>query len=101
MRFVFCDKALEQLYIAGTGAEKLPEQVVDMFARRVRHIEVAKDERDLRQPKSVHFEQLKEKAYRGKSSLRLNRQWRLIISIEEDKEGKYVNIYEINNHYGD
>lgn len=31
--------------------------------------------------------------------MRLNREWRLIVL--EDKQGKYVLIHEINNHYGD
>ncbi len=101
MRFVFASKALELLYTTGEGAEKFPEEVVTVFLRRVRHIEAAKDERDLRSPPSVHYEQLKGKRYAGKASLRLNRQWRLILSVERDTQEKYVLIHEMTNHYGD
>jgi proteic killer suppression protein len=101
VRFKFADEGLRRLYTQGEGAGKLPDEVVTKFLRRVRHVEAAKDERDLRHPPSVHFEQLKAKAYRGKSSLRLNRAWRLILSVEEDGDGKYVLIHEITNHYGD
>lgn len=101
MRFVFASKALELLYTTDAGAEKFPEEVVTVFLRRVRHIEAAKDERDLRSPPSVHFEQLKGKRYAGKASLRLNRQWRLILSVERDTQEKYVLIHDMTNHYGD
>jgi proteic killer suppression protein len=101
VRFVFASKALELLYTASEGSEKFPEEVVTAFLRRVRHIEAAKDERDLRSPPSVHYEQLKGKRYAGKASLRLNRQWRLILSVEGDTQEKYVLIHEMTNHYGD
>ena len=100
MRFMFADKDLELLYTRAAGAAKLPNEVVSAFLRRVRHIDAAKDERDLRIPRSVHYERLKG-PYVGKDSMRLNREWRLIISVEKDKEDKYVLIHEINNHYGD
>lgn len=100
MRFVFANRNLERLYTHGEGVAKLPEEVVNTLLRRVRHIEAAKDERDLRVPPSVHYERLRGK-YAGKSSLRLNRQWRLILSVETDPQGKYVLIHEITNHYGD
>jgi toxin HigB-1 len=99
VRFRFADKNLELLYTQGEGAAKLPKEVVNTFLRRVRHIEAAKDERDLRVPSSVHYERLKG-AYAGKESMRLNREWRLIVSVAKDKEGKCVLIHEINNHYG-
>lgn len=100
MRFRFTDKNLELLYTQSAGAAKLPAEVVRAFLRRVRHIEAARDERDLRVPPSVHYERLKKK-YKGKDSMRLNREWRLIVSVSEDKLGKYVLIHEVNNHYGD
>jgi proteic killer suppression protein len=100
VRFRFADKSLELLYTQGEGAAKLPREVVNAFMRRVRHIEAANDERDLRVPASVHYERLK-KTHKGKDSMRLNREWRLIVSVTEDKQGKYVLIHEINNHYGD
>lgn len=99
MRFRFADKALELLYFKGAGREKCPHGVVEVFLRRVRSIEAAADERDLRALKSLHFEKLKG----GKDlySIRLNNFWRLILRLEKDKEGKIVVIIEINKHYGD
>ena len=100
MRFRFTDKNLQLLYTQGESAAKLPKEVVTAFLRRVRHIEAAKDERDLRVPSSVHYERLKG-AYVGRQSMRLNREWRLILSVAKDEQGKCVLIHEINNHYGD
>ena len=100
MRLRFLHKELELLYTQGEGPAKLPKDVVKAFLRRVRHVDAAKDERDLRVPPSVHYERLKGR-YAGKDSMRLNREWRLIISVEEDEQGKCVLIHEITNHYGD
>jgi toxin HigB-1 len=100
VRFRFKDKNLELLYTQGVGASRFPKEVVNAFLRRVRHIEAAKDERDLRVPPSVHYERLKGR-YKGKEAMRLNREWRMIISVDGDSQGKYVLIQEINRHYGD
>jgi proteic killer suppression protein len=99
VNYRFADSKLEKLYLYGTGSERYPHGIVDVFIRRVRTIEGAKDERDLRALKSLHFEKLR--AERNKYSIRLNKGWRLILTIEKDKEGKTVVLIEINNHYGD
>ncbi len=99
MRLRFADLRLEKLYLFGTGSEKYPQGIVDAFMKRVRTIESALDERDLRALKSLHFEKLK--AERNKYSVRLNKEWRLILTIEKDKDGKIIVLLEINNHYGD
>ena len=101
MRVRFADKRLERMYTHGEGADQYPAGLTDVYLRRIRHIESANDERDLRVPKSVHYERLKGKQWVGKDSMRLNKQWRLILSIENDQQGKFVQIHEINNHYGD
>jgi len=97
----FADGRLERLYAAGEGAEKYPESVVTAFLRRVRAIEAAVDERDLREQKSFHFESLRGKAYSGKHSVRLNDKWRLILGIAGSGNRKTVTVEEITNHYGD
>ena len=98
MRFQFSSKKLEQLYVSGEGQRDYPQEVVSAFLRRVRHIEAAKNEQDLRKPSGVHYEKLKGR-YAGKNSMRLNKQWRLILSVEQDSDGKWVEIHDINNHY--
>ena len=98
MKPVFADRTLERLYTEGAGRGRYPPEVVDAFLRRVRHIEAARDERDLRIPPSVHYERLRGR-HKGKDSMRLNQQWRLIVSVASDAEGKVVVIHEISRHY--
>ncbi len=100
MDFRFLDAKLKKLYTKGTGARGYPDGVVDSFLRRVRTIDAAKDERDLRVPASVHFEKLKGK-YAGKCSMRLKDRWRLILLIVAKEDRKVVVIDEITQHYGD
>jgi plasmid maintenance system killer protein len=100
MDFRFSDSKLEKLYTKGTGARGYPEGVVDSFLRRVRTIDAAKDERDLRVPASVHFEKLRGK-YAGSFSMRLMGRWRLILRIVPMEERRVVVIDEITPHYGD
>ena len=100
MEFRFSDRKLEKLYTEGADAHKYPEGVVDAFLRRVRRIDAAKDERDLRVPASVHFEKLKgDRA--GSCSMRLSDRWRLILRIVVEEGQKTVVIDEITQHYGD
>lgn len=99
MRFRFADKRLERLYTQGEGAARYPKEVVDAILRRVRHMDGAGDERDLRIPRSVHYEKLRGN-YAGWDSMRLDKKWRLILSVEKDAQGKIVVIHEVTNHYG-
>ena len=99
MDFIFATRELQRLYTHNEGASKYPAETVKLFRWRVRHIEVAKDVRDLRTPPSVHYEKLSGKLA-GLSSLRLNDKWRVILSEEEASSGKRIVIREISNHYG-
>ncbi len=100
MDFRFSDAKLTKLYTKGTGARGYPEGVVDSFLRRIRSIDAAKDERDLRVPATVHYEKLKGD-YAGRYSIRLKGRWRLILRIVAEKDQKVVIIDEITQHYGD
>ncbi|WP_321471939.1 type II toxin-antitoxin system RelE/ParE family toxin [uncultured Paludibaculum sp.] len=100
MDFRFANRDLERLYTHNEGASRYPAEVVLLFRRRVRQIEGAQDIRDLRTPRSLHYEKLGGKLA-GLSSLRLNDQWRLILCEEETKAGKRMVIREISKHYGD
>jgi proteic killer suppression protein len=100
MDFRFSDRKLRRLYTDGAGARGYPEGVADSFLRRVRTIDAAKDERDLRVLASVHFEKLRgDRA--GSYSMRLKGRWRPILRIVTDDNKKIVVIDEITQHYGD
>ena len=82
MRFRFKDKKLEALYTEEKNAHKYPN-VFDDFFEVMAIIAAALSERDL---------------YANKG-LRLNKQWRLIVTLEEDKEGFYLQILGIEDYH--
>lgn len=96
MRFQFKKRKIEALYTEEKNAHKYPN-VVDDFFDAMSAIAAARDERDLYALKGFRFEKLKGGV--GDRSLRLNKQWRLILSIEEDDEGSYLLIIDIEDYH--
>jgi proteic killer suppression protein len=65
---------------------------------RLQFIRAALDERPFYEMKSLHYEKLKgDRA--GQRSMRLNKQWRLILRIAEDDRGKQVVVIEIADYH--
>ena len=96
MRFEFKKKKIKALYYEEKNAHKYPN-VVDDFFDVMSALDAARDERDLYALKGLHFEKLKGR--KGERSVRLNQQWRLILSIEEDSEGTYIQIIDIEDYH--
>lgn len=85
----------------GTNQGKLPFpiEVLTGFKRRLAQLKDMQSSKDLRNLKSLHFEKLKEKRYQGKYSIRINKAYRIIFSIDIDGGLEIIEIDEINNHY--
>jgi toxin HigB-1 len=99
VRFKFKKRKLEELYTDEKNVQKYPN-VVDDFFDVMAIIDAAKDERDLYALKGLRFEKLSGKREKsGQRSLRLNKQWRLIVSVEEDKDGTYLLIIDIEDYH--
>ncbi len=99
LRFYFKDKKIEALYTEEKNAHKYPN-VVDDFFEVMAIIDAATDERDLYAQKGLHFEKLVgQRGKQGQRSLRLNRQWRLIVTLAEDEEGTYLQIIDIEDYH--
>jgi proteic killer suppression protein len=98
VRYKFKKNQIRELYTSRKGEEKYSTQVVNGFFKTVASIAGAKDERDLYALKSLHYEKLKGKR-EGERSLRLNDQFRLIVEVEEDAEGKYFVICDIEDYH--
>ena len=63
-------------------------------------IEAAESEQDLYTLKGLRFEKLSgTRGKEGQRSLRLNNQWRLIMVIEKDDQGKYILIIDIVDYH--
>lgn len=99
MYFTFKKKKLELLYTEEKDAHKYPD-ILDNFFEVIAIIESIENEQDLYSFKGLRFEKLKGKrGKQGQYSLRLNQQWRLIVSLEEDEEGKYILIIDIEDYH--
>ena len=98
MRFEFRDKDLLLLYTDEKNAHRYPSGIVEAFFEVMAIIENATSEADIRAFKSLHFEKLTGNR-EGQVSLRLNKQYRLIVQIEKDEQGKFLWIIEINDYH--
>ena len=97
MRFKFKSKKLEALYTEEKDAHKYGVAVVDAFFDVMAVIEAATNELDLYQLKSLHYKKLKGKL-QHLHSLRLTRQFRLIVERKKDAQGRWLLIINIDPH---
>ncbi|MBW4688850.1 MAG: type II toxin-antitoxin system RelE/ParE family toxin [Komarekiella atlantica HA4396-MV6] len=100
LRFQFKKKKIEALYTEEKNAHKYPPAVVDNFFEVMASIDAAVDEQDLYAQKGLRFEKLSGKRGKyGQRSLRLNNQWRLIVVLDEDEQGHYLTIIDIEDYH--
>jgi proteic killer suppression protein len=98
MLLEFEDDDLVRLYTEPGFAGVWAKDVVRAFRKVLNLVANAADERDLYAVKSLHFEKLKGKRI-GQSSLRLNKQWRLIVQLRDSDAGRIVVIKEIVDYH--
>jgi len=98
VRVRFANKKLLALYETEAGARKYPGAVVAAFFEVIEAIRAAKDERDLYALKSLHFEALKGNRA-DQRSVRLNKQFRLILRIETDPSGNIILVIELEDYH--
>jgi proteic killer suppression protein len=96
MRYVFTDTKLRTLYTTGKGRFALA--AIAGFFRVMGHIDQAADERDLYALKGLRYEKLKGDR-QGQHSLRLNKQFRLIVESANDEAGRFLKIVEIVDYH--
>jgi plasmid maintenance system killer protein len=96
LRFRFARRRLERLFYENKGAGKYPPGVVESFYDAMTVIGSAGDERDLRAMSGWRMKKLVGDP-EEKSEIRLNRQFRLIVRIEEDENGAYVLIIDLKD----
>ena len=98
MLFRFKNSKLKRLWADPGYDAGFNGDVVKTFRKRVAFIDAAGDERDFYAMKSLHFEKLRGKRSHLRS-MRLNKQWRLIIEFEKDARGKIVVIISIEDYH--
>ena len=99
MRIRFEDDDLRRLHEEHDFVlPRLGPEVTRAFRKRVAYLEEAESEADLRHYKALHYEKLRG-SRSGQRSIRLNRQWRLILRVEADADGRLLIVVEVVNHY--
>ena len=98
MDYEFGDKDLESLACDPAFSGGWDRAVVRAYRKRILAIDAALDERDLRAVKGNHFEKLKgNRAHQH--SMRLNKQWRLILELRDGSTGRVVHVIGIEDYH--
>lgn len=99
MKIVYEDDTLEQLALYKWFTNGYDRTIVRAYRMRIQLIRAAKDERDFYALKSLHFEKLKGNR-EGQYSMRLNKQWRLILRFARTRlQEKVVVVTSITDYH--
>jgi toxin HigB-1 len=98
MRCRHADKRLQNVERDLTATVGHGRDLDTAFRKRLQFIRAARDESDLRRWKSLHFERLKgNRSHQW--SIRLKDQWRLILELETDADGKQMVVIEVVDYH--
>lgn len=98
MEIEFEDDDLDRLEIEAGYYASYSAAIVTAYRKRIQMIRAALDERTFYAMKSLHFEKLQGDRY-GQYSMRLNDQWRLIIRLKSETQGKIVVVVSIKDYH--
>lgn len=98
MEVRFHDASLDRLEIDPEYTGGYDQAIVRAFRLRVQTIRAVSDERTFYELKSLHFEKLKG-ARSHQHSMRLNKQWRLILEFDGTGSTKVVCIIAIEDYH--
>ena len=99
MQVIIHDRFLGEVANQTHGKLPFPSEVATVFRMRLNQIMQAQSTQDLHNLKSLHFEKLKEKRYKDKYSIRINKSYRIIFRIDINNGVEIIGIEEISNHY--
>src|SRR5579871_1818149 len=99
MRVRFASSDLERLYDdASYVSPRFARDVVRAYRKKVGFLVAAETEQDLRNYRALRLEKLR--GHRaGQHSVRLNDQWRLILRMEGDDQGRVIVVIEIVDYH--
>jgi proteic killer suppression protein len=73
-------------------------EIIDRLRHRLGLLRAAPDERTIRNWKSLHYEKLKGDRD-GQRSIRLNQKWRLVFTIDENRNPKKIVILKVEDYH--
>ena len=98
MEIEFEDDDLDRLEIEAGYYGSYSAVIVTAYRKRIQMIRAALDERTFYAMKSLHFEKLQGDRS-GQYSMRLNDQWRLILRLKSEVQGKIVVVISIEDYH--
>lgn len=98
MEVEFDDPDLDRLEVDASFNAGFAQPIVKGFRKAMQAIRAASDERDLYQLRGLGFEKLKGKR-QHQHSMRINKQWRLILEIRGEGRNKKLGIVEIVDYH--
>ena len=98
MDVIFEKDSLKRLEEDPTYDAGFERAIVKAYRMRLQLIRAAQDERAFYNMKSLHYEKLKGNLD-GMSSMRLNKQWRLILKLRKEDSGKLVVVISISDYH--
>lgn len=99
MRVRFATDELRQLFEdPDCAVPRLGRDVIRSYRKKVGFLVAAGSELDLRNYRALHFEKLRGDR-QGQHSIRLNDQWRLILRLETDDEGRVLIVIDIVDYH--
>jgi toxin HigB-1 len=98
LRWRIVSRKLEALYRGRKARQRWAAGIAEAFARVMGVIDAMPDVRDLYALKSLHFERLSGDR-KGQSSVRLNKQYRLIVTVEREDGTDVLVIHEIVDYH--
>jgi len=98
MEVRFSDRKLQRLEHDREYTLGFAREVVKAFRKRIQFIRSAADDRDFYGMSSLRFEKLRGQR-RHQCSMRLNKQWRLILEFENDGDSKVVVVVSIEDYH--
>jgi proteic killer suppression protein len=98
MEIVFADESLALIETDDAGATRFPIAVIRSARKKLVLLRAATDDRTLRNWKSLHYEKLKGDRD-GQRSIRLNNQFRMVFTLDNEADPKKVTILGIEDYH--
>ena len=97
MEIAFRDRTLALVETDRAAKTRLPDAVIHSLRDKLVVLRAASDERTLRNWKSLHYEKLARPD--DQRSIRLNKQWRLVFTIDTSDKPNRITILGVEDYH--
>ncbi len=94
MEIEFRDKKLELVESDRAAETRLPIAVINSLRNKLQFLRAIPDERSLRNWRSLHYEKMENE----ERSIRINKQYRLIFTIDTERQPNKITILRVWDH---